>query len=109
MIDSGSQPEWQFAEACENNDDVLFYIKLPRWFVIETPVGRYNPDWALVYRNDNVLYFVAETKGTGTSQDPGRALLRLVEGLKIECGERHFRDFERVQFRVVRKFEELIS
>jgi type III restriction enzyme len=70
VIDSGSSPERKFAEACDDNDDVLFYIKLPRWFVIESPVGQYNPDWAVAYRNDNVLYFVAETKGTGEDQDP---------------------------------------
>jgi type III restriction enzyme len=109
VIDSGSRPEWRFAEACEDNDDVLFYIKLPRWFVIDTPVGRYNPDWALAYRNDNVLYFVAETKGIGTDDDPGHALLRLVERLKVECGKRHFRNFEQVQFKVVQKLEELVS
>jgi type III restriction enzyme len=57
VIDSNSGPERLFAQACEDNDDVLFYIKLPRWFQIETPVGPYNPDWALAYRNDKVLYF----------------------------------------------------
>ena len=109
VMDSGSKPEWRFAEACENNDDVLFYIKLPRWFAIETPVGKYNPDWALAYRNDNVLYFVAETKSTGVSQDPAHALVRLVERLKIACGKQHFGNFEQVQFRVVGKLEELVS
>ncbi len=109
VIDSGSRPEWLFAEACENNDDVLFYIKLPRWFVIETPVGKYNPDWALAYRNDKVLYFVAETKSTGASKDPAHALVRVVRRLKIACGKQHFGNFEQVQFRVVGKLEELVS
>ncbi len=53
-IDSNSGPERNFAQACEDNDDVLFCIKLPRWFQIETPVGPYNPDWALAYRNDRI-------------------------------------------------------
>lgn len=107
LVQSG--PERRFAEDCENNDNVLFYIKLPRWFVIETPVGTYNPDWALAYRNDHCLYFVAETKGAGQSQDPAHALLRLVEGMKIRCGEKHFHNFEQVQFKVVNKLSELVT
>lgn len=108
-IDSNSGPERKFAEDCENNEDVLFYIKLPRWFEIETPVGKYRPDWALAYRNDRTLYFVAETKGTGAQQDPALTLLRPIEQMKIECGKRHFKNFEEVQFRVVRTLTELIT
>ncbi len=106
-IDSNSSPERQFAEACEINEDVLFYIKLPRWFHIETPVGPYNPDWALAYRNDRVLYFVAETKGTGGAH-VNQAMLRPIEDLKIECGKRHFKNFEEVQFRVVNSLTDLV-
>ena len=109
VIDSNSGPERKFAEACENNENVLFYIKLPRWFEIETPVGRYRPDWALVYRNDRTLYFIAETKYAGARQDPGHVLLRPIEQLKIECGKRHFKNFEEVQFKVVKSFTELIT
>ncbi|MDT8321937.1 MAG: hypothetical protein RQ826_15575, partial [Xanthomonadales bacterium] len=109
VIDSNSGPERQFAEACENNDDVLFYIKLPRWFDIETPVGRYNPDWALIYRNYGNLYFVAETKGTTGAAGVRESMLRPLEQLKIECGKRHFKNFEDVQFRVVRNLEELVD
>jgi type III restriction enzyme len=108
VIDSNSSPERQFAQACEDNDDVLFYIKLPRWFQIETPVGPYNPDWALAYRNDRVLYFVAETKGTGGAH-VNQAMLRPIEDLKIECGKRHFRNFEEVRFRVVNSLTDLVS
>ncbi|HYW91866.1 MAG TPA: DEAD/DEAH box helicase family protein [Gammaproteobacteria bacterium] len=108
VIDSNSSPERQFAEACEDNDDVLFYIKLPRWFQIETPVGPYNPDWAVAYRNDKVLYFVAETKGTG-GDHVDQSILRPIEDLKIECGKRHFKNFEEVHFRVVNSLTELVS
>jgi type III restriction enzyme len=109
VIDSNSSPERRFAEACEANDDVLFYIKLPRWFLIETPVGEYNPDWAVAYRNDRTLYFVAETKDTGNREGVALDLLRPIEQLKIECGKRHFKNFEEVQFKVVKSLEELIS
>ncbi len=108
VIDSNSGPERQFAEACENNDNVLFYIKLPRWFEIETPVGKYNPDWALIYQNYKNLYFVAETKGTTGVTGVRESMLRPLEQLKIECGKRHFRNFEDVQFKVVRKLEDLL-
>ncbi len=109
VIDSDSGPERKFAEDCDANDDVLFYIKLPRWFTIETPVGEYVPDWALAYRNDKVLYFVAETKGQAAASDASGALLRPLEQLKIDCGRRHFRNFEKVQFKVVNKLDELIT
>jgi hypothetical protein len=48
VIDSGSEPERTSAKTCEDNDDVHFYTKLPRWFSIETSGGAYKPDWALV-------------------------------------------------------------
>jgi type III restriction enzyme len=108
VVDSGSTPEKEFALACENNDDVHFYIKLPHWFRIETPVGGYTPDWALVYHNERSIYFVAETKNTG-----GNAvkmdLLRPLEALKIQCGRKHFDEFEDVRFRVVKSLDELVS
>jgi type III restriction enzyme len=109
VIDSNSRPERAFAQACEDNDDVLFYLKLPRWFQIETPVGSYNPDWAVAWRNDETLYFVAETKNTGKGGHVRRDLLRPIEDLRIECGKRHFENFEQVRFRVVNTLEELVS
>lgn len=108
-IDSNSTPERKFAEACESNEDVLFYIKLPRWFAIDTPVGEYRPDWAVAYRNDETLYFVAETKGQGDQANPSHDLLRLVESMKIICGKKHFSNFQQVQFRVVATLAELVS
>ena len=88
---------------------MLFYIKLPRWFQIETPVGSYNPDWALAYRNDRTLYFVAETKKTGNGDHVRLDLLRPIEELRIECGKRHFKNFEGVQFKVVSSLTELVG
>jgi len=108
VMDGQSQPERRFAEDCEANDDVLFYFKLPRWFVIETPVGDYNPDWALVFHGDRNLYFVAETKSKGTRDDAAGGMLRPIECMKLECGKRHFRPFEEVRFRRVATLEELI-
>lgn len=109
VIDSDSGPERGFAQACEDNNDVLFYVKLPRWFQIETPVGPYNPDWALAYRNDEVLYFVAETKKTGNGGTVQRGLLRPLEDYRIECGTRHFKEFEGVKFKVTTTLKELIE
>ena len=86
-----------------------FYIKLPRWFLVDTPVGKYNPDWALVYKNDQILYFVTETKDTGGKDGVNLSLLRPLEQLKIECGKRHFKQFEGVQFHVVKSLNELIA
>lgn len=108
IIDSNSAPERAFAQACEDNEDVLFYIKLPRWFQIETPVGPYNPDWALAYRNDTILYFVAETKKTANADHLQIDLLRPIEELRIECGTRHFKNFEQVQFKVITTLEQIV-
>lgn len=104
VIDSESKPEQDFMKACEDNDDVLFYLKLPSWFKIDTPLNSYNPDWALVYKNEKALYFVAETKST-----TDLTLLRPLEKLKIECGKKHFKLFEKVEFKVVTALSELIA
>ena len=107
-IDSASGPEIAFAKACDADEDVHFYLKLPRWFVIETPIGPYTPDWALMYRDDATLYFVAETKDTG-GDDVDLSLLRPLERLKIECGKKHFKEFETVRFRVVKTLKKLTT
>lgn len=109
VIDSNSGPERQFALDCECNEDVRFYIKLPRWFQIETPVGPYNPDWAVAYHNDEMLYFVAETKRTGREDHVRLGALRTIEQLHIECGKRHFKDFEGVAFKAVQTLNELVE
>jgi type III restriction enzyme len=82
-----SEVEHGFAAAFERSDDVKVYAKLPSWFRIETPLGGYNPDWAVVVEEDGAhrLYFVVESKGSLLKGD-----LRASEEAKIECGRRHF-------------------
>lgn len=103
-VEFSSEIEKQFAEDCENNESVEFYIKLPRAFKIDTPLGPYNPDWALIFRNESKIYFVAETKGSMDMKD-----LRSREKGKIECGEKHFQEFEDVTFKKVTKVIDLLK
>lgn len=86
-----STVEREFAEACERDRNVTFYIKLPAEFKIKTPLGMYNPDWALALEKDGKdhLYFIVETKGSIASED-----LRPTELAKIRCGEKHFKAIE---------------
>lgn len=101
-IDSLSGPEKKFAKDCEDNEDVEFFIKLPRKFIIKTPIGEYRPDWALVFKGEKKLYFVAETKSGIT-----RADMRSKEWQKIHCGYQHFAEFPEVRFKHVRELKEL--
>lgn len=98
--------ENQFAHDCETSDQIKFYFKLPDWFKIPTPIGFYVPDWAVVFENDNKVYFVAETKNTGTSSiDLDK--LHLSEKQKIKCGKAHFSKFDDLEYRVVAKVSDL--
>ena len=101
-IDSLSVPEKKFAKDCEDNEDVEFFIKLPRKFLIKTPIGEYRPDWALVFKGQKKLYFVAETKSGIREAD-----MRSKEWQKIQCGYRHFDEFEDVEFQHVRELKDL--
>lgn len=76
-----------FAEQLESNEAVKVYAKLPNWFTIPTPLGSYNPDWAVLIEKEGIerLYFVVETKGSLFKDD-----LRDKEGAKIACGKVHF-------------------
>ena len=56
ILDSMSKIEEKFAEDCESNENIEFFIKLPNWFVMDTPIGKYNPDWALIYKNESRIY-----------------------------------------------------
>ncbi|HCG7540879.1 TPA: DEAD/DEAH box helicase family protein [Vibrio parahaemolyticus] len=84
-----SDTEFEFAEKLETSSDVKLYAKLPGWFKIDTPLGSYNPDWAvLIDKEDGLgdqLYFVVETKSSIFSDD-----LRASEQAKINCGIAHF-------------------
>ena len=100
--------EKPFIEALEKRKDVKLYIKLPSWFRVATPVGDYNPDWAIVMENpdggDDLLYLVRETKGSLNPDD-----LRPDERRKIACGRRHFADALDVNYRVVTNASQLPS
>ncbi len=89
-----SNVEYAFARDCEERDDIEFYFKLPFWFKINTPIGTYNPDWALIKKNEKTVYFVAETKSAGQE-------LRISEKQKIKCGHAHFNEFEEIEFKQV--------
>ncbi len=82
-----SDVERAFATQLEKNTAVKVYAKLPGWFTVPTPLGTYNPDWAVLIEHDGGerLYFVVETKGSQFASD-----LRDPERAKIECGKRHF-------------------
>ncbi len=82
--------EMDFARALEHQNEVVVYTKLPGGFYINTPVGHYNPDWAIVFKEGidiKHIYFVAETKGYG---DDEVLDYRRAESVKIECARRHF-------------------
>lgn len=102
-----SSVENKFAHDCETSDQVKYYFKLPNWFKIPTPIGPYNPDWAVVFEDDRKVYFVAETKDTGT---PIVDLEKLhpSERQKIHCGTAHFKQFEDLEYRVVSNVGDLI-
>jgi type III restriction enzyme len=102
-IEFQSKVEEQFAKDCESNENIEFYIKLPYWFVIKTPIGTYNPDWAIILKNDEKIYFVAETK---YSLDPQK--LYSSENYKIKCGKKHFEEFPTVTYKTVTKVSELL-
>ncbi len=82
-----SQVEKNFIAELENNEEVIVYAKLPNGFKIPTPVGDYNPDWAITFKEGSVkhIYFVAETKGTTSNME-----IRGVEEAKIKCARRFF-------------------
>lgn len=85
IFDSNIERSW--AESMNNNSDIILYTKLPKWFKIPTPLGSYNPDWAILLNDNNEqkLYFVIETKGSVLDDQ-----LRPAELNKIKCGKKHF-------------------
>ena len=86
-----SDTEARFADQLEKNTAIKLYAKLPGWFTVPTPLGSYNPDWAVLTQSDagERLYLVVETKGSSLLDD-----LRLTEAAKIECGKAHFKALE---------------
>ncbi|MCH8568330.1 MAG: DEAD/DEAH box helicase family protein [Balneolales bacterium] len=102
-----SDVERNFAQAFEKNDAITLYAKLPDWFKIDTPLGTYNPDWAVVYENEgeHKLYFVVETKGNLFSD-----ALRPTEYAKIECGRQHFKAMNNdVKYELASNFDSFLD
>lgn len=102
-----SDIESSLATSFEKNDDVKVYAKLPNWFKIDTPLGSYNPDWAVLLELDGLerLYFVVESKGT-IFED----MLRDVEQAKIHCGREHFKALGTdAQYVVASTYETLVD
>jgi type III restriction enzyme len=80
-----SEIEREFAQKLDQREDIKLFVKLPAWFEIDTPVGKYNPDWAILKHDGQALYLVRETKGTRDFLK-----LRTTEADKVRCGQKHF-------------------
>lgn len=110
ITDSGIERD--FVKELDTCTEVVVYAKLPRGFLIPTPVGDYNPDWAISFKEGSVkhIYFVAETKGSMSSMD-----LREIEKTKIKCARKFFDEMNRrfapenVKYDVVDSFGKLIE
>jgi type III restriction enzyme len=106
-VKTDSKIERTFAEELETGD-VLVYAKLPNGFKIPTPVGNYNPDWAIVFDKKDVkyIYFIAETKGSMDSMQ-----LKLIEDLKIKYARKHFEALgeKNVKYDMVDSYKELMD
>ena len=102
------ETERKFAADIDNDNKVAVYVKLPGGFYIDTPVGKYNPDWAIAFYEGSVkhIYFVAETKG-----DLSTLQLRPIESLKIQCAREHFRKIssDSVKYEVVTDYAGLLN
>jgi len=105
-----SNKEKELAEEMDIRQEVTIYAKLPRGFFIPTPVGNYNPDWAIVFDKEKVkhIYFAAETKGKLESLELD---LRGVEGAKIQCAKEHFKSISNgeVKYDAVDSYEKLLE
>ncbi len=107
-----SKVERDFVRRLDTSSEVVVYAKLPHRFFIPTPVGKYNPDWAITFRKGSVrhIYFVAETKGSISSLE-----LRGIEEAKVECAKKFFEEInkrfeqEPVQYSVVEDYDRLMD
>jgi len=105
-----SNIERNFAEDLENDGEVRAYVKLPGWFTIPTPLGTYNPDWAIALRNEagDGLYFVVETKGSNVED-----MLRDTEAAKVQCGKVHFNTIaikeSPAKYQIARTWDDVLS
>lgn len=107
-----SKVEREFVKELDISAEVVVYAKLPRGFLIPTPVGDYNPDWAISFKEGTVkhIYFVAETKGSMSTME-----LRAIENTKIECARKFFEEINRridpehVKYDVVTSYGKLME
>lgn len=103
-----SSNEQKFAEQLDTDANVAVYVKLPDGFYISTPVGKYNPDWAIAFYEGSVkhIYFIAETKGAMRSMQ-----LRMIEDAKIHCAREHFKTIssENVVYDVIDSYKTLLD
>lgn len=103
-----SDIERNFSKKLDGRGEVAVYVKLPSSFYISTPVGKYNPDWAIAFKEGDIkhIYFVAETKGSNNSLQ-----LRNIEIAKISCAKKHFERIsgDKVRYGVVSSFGELLD
>lgn len=107
-----SKVERQFVEDLDTSGEVVVYAKLPRGFMIPTPVGHYNPDWAISFHKGSVkhIYFIAETKGSMSTLE-----LREIEDSKIKCARKFFNaindriDSGKVKYEVVKDYDTLLD
>jgi len=100
-----SKIESDLVKDFETSENITCYAKLPSWFKIETPLGTYNPDWAVVWNNntEDKVYFVCESKGSLQEELD----LRGIEKAKIACGRKHFAQTTDVKYDVITKLENM--
>ncbi|MBA3006469.1 MAG: DEAD/DEAH box helicase family protein [Proteobacteria bacterium] len=112
FVITDSKVERKFVQELDTSDEVVVYAKLPRGFLIPTPVGDYNPDWAISFKEGAVkhIYFVAETKGSMSTMS-----LRAIEHTKVECARKFFAELnrkldpEKVKYDVVTDYGKLME
>lgn len=109
IIPLDSAIEKQFAQDCESSEQIRYYFKLPNWFKIKTPIGNYNPDWALVFKDNTKIYFVAETKDTGDKGVIDYLKLRESEKDKIACAKKYFKEMDNIRYKVVSNVSDLFQ
>ncbi|HVU16031.1 MAG TPA: DEAD/DEAH box helicase family protein [Candidatus Didemnitutus sp.] len=101
-VEYDSEVERNFAAGLDAREDIKLFVKLPRWFVVKTPLGDYRPDWAVVRESDNRVYLVIETKGSKDLKQ-----LPDSERWKVKCGEQHFYDCLGVSYKVATEASDL--
>lgn len=100
-VEYDSEVEKKFAKSLDIREDIKLFVKLPSWFKIDTPIGTYNPDWAIVKHGDDTLYLVRETKGIKDFEK-----LRNDEANKIRCAKKHFKELN-VDYKTVIRASEV--